>query len=114
MLDSGMSEDRYNGSMLTVATIATSGTVFSSFMRAFNIKSVQQFGRFGKHGKEGYYGIKFTTGAGKTRVLSFHTHSHVVGKNISQWHWQLQKWNPKAMETAGTIGQWIWWNLRRK
>ena len=114
MLDSGMSEDRYNGSMLTVATIATSGTVFSSFMRAFNIKSVQQFGRFGKHGKEGYYGIKFTTGAGKTRVLSFHTHSHVVGKNISQWHWQLQKWNPKAMETAGTIAQWIWWNLRRK
>ena len=113
MLDAGMSEAWYNGLMLATATIATAGTFASSFMSAFKVKSIQQFGRFGKYGQEGYRGMKFTTGTGKTRVLSFHTHSHVVGKNISQWHWQLQKWNPKAMEVAGTVAQWIWWNLRR-
>ena len=91
MLDAGMSEGWYNGLMLATATIATAGTFASSFMRAFDIKSIQQFGRFGKYGQNGYRGMKFTTGTGKMRVLSFHTHSHVVGKTISQWHWQLQK-----------------------
>lgn len=45
--------------------------------------------------------------------LTFHTHSHVAGKTISQWHWQLQKWNGKVKEVAGTIARWIWWNFRR-
>ena len=57
--------------------------------------------------------MKFTTAANKTRVLTFHTHSHVIGKSISQWHWQLQKWNPLVNEAAGTINKWFWWNLRR-
>ena len=113
ILDTGISEGVYNGLMLATAAVATAGTFASSFARAFNIKSIQQFGSFGKYGQEGYRGMRFTTRTGKTRVLSFHSHSHVVGKNISQWHWQLQKWNPKAMEVAGTVGQWIWWNLRR-
>ena len=108
----GMSEGLYNGLMIAIATIAIAGTFASSFMRAFNIRSIQKIGRFGKYGQKGYRGIKFTTGNRKTRVLTFHTHSHIDGKSISQWHWQLQKWNPKAKEAAGTLGQWIWWNLR--
>ena len=113
MLDAGMSEGAYNSLMLTTATIATLGTFASSIFRAFDIKSIQKFGRFGKYGQKGYPGVKFTTGTGKTRVLTFHTHAHGPGKAIFQWHWQLQKWNPKVMEAAGTIAKWIWWNLRR-
>ena len=109
----GMSEGLYNGLMIAIAAIATAGTVISSFMHAFDIKWIQQSGRFGKYGQKGYRGIKFTTGNGKTRDLTFHNHSHIYGKSISQWHWQLQKWNPKVMEAAGTVGRWIWWNLRK-
>ena len=113
MLDTGMSEGWYNGLMLTTAGIATLGTVASGFVHSFNINSIQSIGRFGKYGESGYPGIKFTTAAGKTRVLTFHTHSHVLGKGMSQWHWQLQKWNPLVNEAAGTIHKWLWWNLRR-
>ncbi|WP_288060675.1 hypothetical protein [Thomasclavelia cocleata] len=38
MLDAGMSEDWYNGLMLTAASIATLGTFASSFCYSFNIK----------------------------------------------------------------------------
>ena len=113
MLEAGMSENWYNGLMLTTAALATLGTLASSFCYNFNIKSIDGFGRYGKYGKRGYRGIRFQTGKGKQRVLTFHTHSHVPGKTISQWHWQLQKWNPIAKETAGTIAKWIWWLLTR-
>lgn len=68
----------------------------------------------GKYGK--YYGMRFQTGVGKIRVLSFHTHGHKVAKgikSISEWHWQLQKWNGQQNVTSGTIARWIWWNLTR-
>ena len=58
--------------------------------------------------------MRFTTGTGKSRVLSFHTHGHKVAhsfKSILEWHWQLQKWNPYTGKTAGTIARWIRWNL---
>ena len=110
---SGMSDVYYNGLMLTTATAATLGTIFSSVAHGFNIKSIQKFGKFQKYGQEGYYGMKYTTKIGKTRVLSLHTHSHVTGKTISQWHWQLQKWNPKANEVAGTVSSWYFWTLMK-
>ena len=113
MLDAGMSEDLYNGLMLSLATIATLGTIASSFAFEFNIKAIKGIGRYSKYGQKGYWGIKFTNSQGKIRVLTFHTHSHVAGKTISQWHWQLQKWNEKVKEVAGTIARWIWWNFRR-
>lgn len=113
MIDAGMSERGYKTLMITTAIFATGGTIASGVTSSLNINSIQSLGRFGKYGKPGYPGMKFTTVSGKTRVLSFHTHSHVKGKTISQWHWQLQKWNPSADEAGGTIGQWIWWNLRR-
>ncbi len=113
MLDAGMIEGWYNGLMLTTAAIATLGTFASSFCYSFNIKSIDKIGRFSKYGQKGYRGIKFKTGNGKTRVLTFQTHSHVPGKTISQWHWQLSKWNPQSNETASTIARWIWWSLRR-
>ena len=109
LLDLGMSKELYNGLMLTTATIATLGTFASSFCTSFNIKSINQFGKFGE-----YNGMRFTTGNGKERVLSFHTHGHKVAngiKSIPEWHWQLQKWNPHTGKTAGTIARWIWWNL---
>jgi putative uncharacterized protein (fragment) len=111
MLDAGMSEGWYNGLMLTTTIIATFGTLASSFCYSFNIKSITELGRYGKYGERGYRGIKFKTGSGKTRVLTFHTHSHIPRKSISQWHWQLQKWNPYANEVGSTIKRWIWWNL---
>ena len=113
MLDAGMSEDLYNGLMLSLATIATLGTIASSFAFEFNIKAIKGIGRYSKYGQKGYWGIKFTNSQGKIRVLTFHTHSHVAGKTISQWHWQLQKWNGKVKEVARTIARWIWWNFRR-
>ena len=113
MLDAGMSEGAYNALMITTAIIATGGTIVSGVTSSFRINSFPSLGRFGKYGKPGYPGMKFTTVSGKTRVLSFHTHSHVKGKMISQCHWQLQKWNPSADEVGGSIGQWLWWNLRR-
>lgn len=109
MLDAGMSKDWYNGLMIATASIATFGTFASSFCSSFNIKSIQELGKFGD-----YRGMRFTTGDGKERVLSFHTHGHKVAhgfKSISEWHWQLQKWNPYTGKTAGTIARWIWWNL---
>ena len=113
MIDAGMSEAAYNVLMLTTATIATLGTVASSVAYGFNINSIQKFGKFGKYGQEGYTGIKYTTKTGKTRVLSLHTHSHIPGKTISQWHWQLQKWNPMANEVAGTVSSWYFWTLMK-
>ena len=109
MLDAGMSKDWYNGLMIATASIATFGTIASSFCSAFNIKSISQFGKFGD-----YYGLRFQTGAGKTRVLSLHTHGHKVAhgfRSIPEWHWQLQKWNPNTSKTTSTIARWIWWNL---
>ena len=108
-----MNEGLYNGLIFVTAGVATLGTSASCFAYSFNINSIQSLGRFGKYGKPGYPGMKFTTVSGKTRVLSFHTHSHVKGKMIPQWHWQLQKWNPSADEVGGTIRRWLWWNLRR-
>jgi RHS repeat-associated protein len=107
----GMSEGLYNGLLLTMASLATLGTIASSISYSFNIKSISEFGRYGD-----YYGMKFTTGTGKTHVLSFHTHGHKVAsgiRSISEWHWQLQKWNPLTGKTSGTIARWIWWLLRR-
>ena len=113
LLNLGLSEDVYYRLMISVATIATMGTMLSSFSYGFNIRTINGMGRFSKYGQKGYWGIRFINGQGKVRVLTFHTHSHVAGKTISQWHWQLQKWNGVTKEVAGTIAKWIWWNLRR-
>ena len=107
----GMSDGLYNTLLLSTAAIATLGTAASSVSSAFNIKSINGFGKYGD-----YYGMKFQTGAGKTRVLSFHNHGHKVAKgikSIGEWHWQLQKWDPMGNKTSGTIDKWIWWSLTR-
>lgn len=114
ILSSGMREGLYNSLMLATASVATIGTIISAVGYSFSIKSIQGFGRYGKYGKPGYPGMKFTNAAGKTHVLTFQTHSHVVGKNISQWHWQLQKWNPYTRQAAGELGKWLWWDLSNK
>ena len=104
ILNTGMSEGLYNGLMIGFASVATIGTAASSFTYSFNINSIKGIGKYGD-----YYGVRFDTGAGKTRVLSFHTHGH--GGGISQYHWQLQKWNPLKQKTSSTIKRWIWWKL---
>lgn len=111
MLDAGMSEGWYNSLMLITAGVATLGTVASSVTSAFNIRSISGAGKYGD-----YYGMRFENRAGKTRVLSFHTHGHKVKhgiKSVFEWHWQLQKWNPQKEQTAGTIAKWLWWSLTR-
>ena len=107
----GMSDGLYNTLLLSTAAIATLGTAASSVSSAFNIKSINGFGKYGD-----YYGMKFQTWSGKTRVLSFHNHGHKIAKGIKsirEWHWQLQKWNPMGNKTSGTIARWIWWSLTR-
>ena len=107
----GMSDGLYNTLLLSTATIATLGTVASSISNAFNIKSINGFGKYGD-----YYGMRFQTGAGKTRVLSFHNHGHKVAKgikSIGEWHCQLKKWDSLSKKTTGTIARWIWWRLTR-
>ena len=107
----GMSDGLYNTILISIAAIATLGTFASSVGSAFNIKSINGFGKYGD-----YYGMRFKTGAGKTRVLSFHTHGHKIAngiKSIREWHWQLQKWDPIGNKTQGAIARWIWWNLTR-
>ena len=110
----GMSDGLYNTLLLlllSMAVIATLGTAASSVSSAFNIKSINGFGKYGD-----YYGMRFQTGTGKTRVLSFHTHGHKVAKgikSIGEWHWQLKKWDPLSKKTTGTIARWIWWRLTR-
>ena len=107
----GMDDGLYNTLLLSTAAIATLGTAASSVSSAFNIKTINGIGKYGD-----YYGVRFQTGAGKTRVLSFHTHGHKVAKgikSIKEWHWQLQKWNPMNNRTSGTIARWIWWSLKR-
>ena len=107
----GMSDGLYNTLLLSTATIATLGTVASSISNAFNIKSINGFGKYGD-----YYGMRFQTGAGKTRVLSFHTHGHKVAKgikSIGEWLWQLQKCNTNSNRTSETIAKWIWRSLKR-
>ena len=99
----GMSDGLYNTLLLSTATIATLGTVASSISNAFNIKSINGFGKYGD-----YYGMRFQTGAGKTRVLSFHNHGHKVAKgikSIGEWHWQLKKWDSLSKKTTGTIAR---------
>lgn len=81
----GMSDELYNTLLLTTAAIATLGIAASSVSSAFNIKSINGVEKYGD-----YYGIRFQTGAGKTRVLSFHNHGHKVVKgikSIGEWHW---------------------------
>lgn len=97
----GMSEGLYNGLMISSAAIAILGTFASSVYSAFNIKSISGIGKYGD-----CYGMRFQTGASKTRVLSFYTHGHKVTggiKCIGEWNWQPQKWNPMVNKTAGTI-----------
>ena len=111
METTGMSDGLYNTLLLSTAAISTLGTAASSVSSAFNIQSINGVGKYGD-----YYGMRFKTGAGKTRVLSFHNHGHKVAKgikSIGEWHWQLQKWNPMVNKTAGTISRWIWWSLTR-
>lgn len=87
-----------------VTIAAGLGTAASSFSYSFRINSIQNLGKYGD-----YYGMRFDTAAGKTRVLSFHTHGH--GAGFSQWHWQLQKYNPYTDKAAGTIARWVWRKL---
>lgn len=96
-----------------MAVIATLGTAASSVSSAFNIKSINGFGKYGD-----YYGMRFQTGTGKTRVLSFHTYGHKVEvakgiKSIGEWLWQLQKCNTNSNRTSETIAKWIWRSLKR-
>ena len=110
----GMSDGLYNTLLLlllSMAVIATLGTAASSVSSAFNIKSINGFGKYGD-----YYGMRFQTGTGKTRVLSFHTHGHKVAKgikSIGEWLWQLQKCNTNSNRTSETIAKWIWRSLKR-
>ena len=108
MDSTGMSDEWYNGLMLAVVAIATFGTIASSVGHAFDIKSINKIGKIGD-----YYGIRFQTGSGKIRALSFHTHGHKFTdfRKFFEYHWQLQKWDPMNKKTASTIAQWIWWNL---
>lgn len=94
-----------------MAVIATLGTAASSVSSAFNIKSINGFGKYGD-----YYGMRFQTRTGKTRVLSFHTYGHKVAKgikSIGEWLWQLQKCNTNSNRTSETIAKWIWRSLKR-
>ena len=108
----GMSDGLYNTLLLlSMAVIATLGTAASSVSSAFNIKSINGFGKYGD-----YYSMRFQTGTGKTRVLSFHTHGHKVAKgikSIGEWLWQLQKCNTNSNRTSETIAKWIWRSLKR-
>ena len=112
----GISDGLYNTLLLlllllSMAVIATLGTAASSVSSAFNIKSINGFGKYGD-----YYGMRFQTGTGKTRVLSFHTHGHKVAKgikSIGEWHWQLQKCNTNSNRISETIAKWIWRSLKR-
>ena len=111
----GMSDGLYNTLLLllllSMAVIATLGTAASSVSSVFNIKSINGFGKYGD-----YYSMRFQTGTGKTRVLSFHTHGHKVAKgikSIGEWLWQLQKCNTNSNRTSETIAKWIWRSLKR-
>ena len=101
MLDAGMSEDWYNGLMLTTASLATLGTFASSFAYSFNINSIQKMGKI-----DNYYGIKFTQKApsGNLRVKTLCIHP---AHNSHPIHWQLNNINPRT----GRIGQRIRWDL---
>ncbi|MBO5758109.1 MAG: RHS repeat-associated core domain-containing protein [Clostridia bacterium] len=101
MLDTGMSEDWYNGLMITTASLATLGTFASSFAYSFNINSIQKMGKI-----DNYYGIKFTQKApsGNLRVKTLCIHP---AHNSHPIHWQLNNINP----ITGRIGQRIRWDL---
>lgn len=72
MLDAGMSEDWYNGLMLTVASIATLGTFALSFCYSFNIKSLDKIGRLvpSNHPDKGYWGVRFKNARGALRSVN--------------------------------------------
>lgn len=69
----GISNGLYNTLLSTVAI----GTIDSILSSAFNIKSISDFRKYGD-----YYDMKFKTGAGKIRVLSFYNHGYKVAKGI--------------------------------
>ncbi len=103
MLDAGMSEDWYNGLMLTTASIATLGTFASSFCYSFNIKSIDKIGKLipSNHPNEGYFGIRFKNARGALRSLELQNH---VPHGL---HFQLNSWNTMHMSVK-TIRRWTW------
>ena len=107
MLDAGMSEEWYNGLMLTTATIATLGTFASSFCYSFNIKSVDKIGKLipSNHPREGYWGIRFKNARGSLQSLELQNHiPHGV-------HFQLNSWNPMHL-SVNTLRRWTWFLTR--
>lgn len=107
MLDAGMSEDWYNGLMLTVASIATIGTFASSFCYSFNIKSLDKIGRLvpSNHPDKGYWGVRFKNARGALRSVEIQNH---VPHGL---HFQLNSWNPMHMSVS-TIRRWTWFLTR--
>jgi len=105
MLDSGMSEEWYNGLMLTTATIATLGTMASGVTSSLRISRITEFGKLKG---SNYKGIKFIQKHnGGTRYMSLEFHSGHVHKGY-KLHWQLNKWS-----RAGEVFQKgvAWWTL---
>ena len=104
----GWSDSTYNTILLSTAAVATLGTAASSFASYYKVSGIRKY--------DNYLGIKFQNSAGKTRVMSFHTHGHngVKGlKSIKEWHWQLKKWDPRNLKTGGTVGRWAVWGLKK-
>ena len=104
----GWSDSTYNTILLSTAAVATLGTAASSFASYYKVSGIKKY--------DDYLGIKFQNRAGKTRVMSFHTHGHngVKGlKSIKEWHWQLKKWDPRNLKTGGTVRRWTIWGLKQ-
>ena len=105
MLDSGMSEEWYNGLMLTTATIATMGTIASGVTSSLRISRITEFGKLKG---SNYKGIKFIQKHNSgNRYMSLEFHSGHVHKGYNL-HWQLNKWS-----RAGEVFQKgvAWWSL---
>jgi RHS repeat-associated protein len=92
MLDAGMSEEWYNGLMLTTATIATLGTMASSVAYSLNMNTITEVRRIkGVRAKDGYPGIRFNDKSGAIRSLEFHSAHQSHGVHLQLNNWWLNK-----------------------
>lgn len=73
MINAGLSEEAYNGLLITTAVLATIGTFASLFCYNFNIKSINKIGKIkGVRAGKGYPGIRFTDKTGAIRSIELH------------------------------------------
>ena len=84
----------------------SAGATFTT-IAAKGIK-IQQIGRLKPSNKsgEGYPGVQYKDRRGSLKSLELHS-PHKRGPH-QQWHWQLNKWNPK---TGGITGRSTHWTL---